>query len=164
MDYPACGAVGEVLDERAGRSRKAGFTLVEIMVVVVIIGLLAALAIPAMQRVRERSRASRYANDFRQFEASFQRFALETGGFPTTAALGGAIPTGMTGYLPAAYSVVAPMGGSFGWSGPSDYIIVRGGKETDSVMQKVDELLDDGDLTTGEFIKVAAIGYCYHVR
>ena len=144
-------------------SRKGGFTLVEIMIVVVIIGLLAALAIPAVQRVQDKSRASRYANDFRQFEASFQRYALEAGALPTAAALNGATPTGMAGYLPATYSAAAPLGGLYGWSGPSGYIVVRGGNETDSVMQKVDAILDDGNLATGEFIKVAAVGYCYHV-
>jgi prepilin-type N-terminal cleavage/methylation domain-containing protein len=145
-------------------TQKDGFTLVEIMVVVVVIGLLAAMAIPAFQRVRMRSQATRYANDFRQFDAAFQRYALESGSLPSAAALGGTIPLGMAGYLPVNYSNVAPMGGSYGWSGPSAYILVRGGSETDAVMQNVDSILDDGDLTTGEFIKVAVVGYCYHVQ
>lgn len=158
MNHPAQRAMGGAL------TRKAGFTLVEIMIVVVIIGLLAAMAIPAFQRVRDRSRASRYANDFRQFDAAFQRYALEAGMLPATPVLNGLVPAGMTGYLPAAYSQTAPMGGMYGWSGPSNYIIILGGRENDAMMQQVDAILDDGDLSTGAFIKVAALGYGYHVQ
>ena len=166
MDSPAHKAVARVRNRLMGCASRddAGFTLVEIMIVVVILGLLAAMALPAMQRVQNRARASRYANDFRQFDAAFQRFAMETGVFPPVAALGGAIPAGMTGYLPAAYTQPASMGGMYGWSGPSNYIIVQGGKETDAVMQSVDAILDDGDLSKGAFIKVAAIGYGFHVQ
>src|SRR5471032_1326062 len=82
---------------------KRGFTLVEIMVVVVIIGLLAAIAIPAFQRVQQRSLASRMANDIRQCESAFERYAIENGGWPPPAAPG-VVPAGMAPYLPPAYS------------------------------------------------------------
>lgn len=131
-------------------SRHDAFTLVEIMIVVVIIGLLAAMAIPAFQRVREKSIASRYANDFNQFSAAFQRYALENGGWPA-GVVGGVIPTGMTGYLPESYTQASPMGGNYGWSGPSGRIVLLNTAATASVMQKVDAILDDSDLTTGDF-------------
>lgn len=140
-----------------------GFTLVEIMIVVVIIGLLAALAIPAFQRLRMRSQATRYATDFRQFESAFQRFALETGDWPP-AAINGVTPTGMSGYLPVAYATGGALGGLYGWSGPSQNIIVRSGRETDAVMQQVDQILDDGDLTTGDFTSLSGGGYGLRVR
>ena len=165
MDHPALHATHGLCGRRVGRGVSAdGFTLMEVMIVVVVIGVVAALAIPAMNRVRSRSRASVYANDFRQFHDAFERYGLESGNFPSGAALGGTVPTGMAGYLPAAYSVAAPMGGMYGWSGPSGYILVRGGTETDAVMQQVDAILDDGNLGTGEFIKVSAVGYCFHVQ
>ncbi|MCC5808410.1 MAG: prepilin-type N-terminal cleavage/methylation domain-containing protein [Opitutales bacterium] len=59
------------------RKSKKGFTLVEIMIVVVIIGLLAAMAIPAFQKVRENSIASRMDNDARQIASAAQQYFLE---------------------------------------------------------------------------------------
>ncbi|MBC2606469.1 type IV pilin protein [Pelagicoccus albus] len=56
---------------------KKGFTLVEIMIVVVIIGLLAAMAIPAFQKVRLDSRESAVTNDARQLASAAQQYMLE---------------------------------------------------------------------------------------
>ncbi len=56
---------------------KKGFTLVEIMIVVVIIGLLAAMAIPAFKKVRQDSRGSSVANDARQLASAAQQYMLE---------------------------------------------------------------------------------------
>ncbi|MBD5778525.1 prepilin-type N-terminal cleavage/methylation domain-containing protein [Pelagicoccus sp. NFK12] len=56
---------------------KKGFTLVEIMIVVVIIGLLAAMAIPAFQKVRQDSRESAVTNDARQLASAAQQYMLE---------------------------------------------------------------------------------------
>lgn len=54
-----------------------GFTLVEIMIVVVIIGLLAAMALPAFKKVRENSRKSAMKNDARQLASAAQQYFLE---------------------------------------------------------------------------------------
>lgn len=91
---------------------KKGFTLVEIMIVVAIIGLLAAIAIPSFMRARLTSQQNACINNLRQIEAAKDQFALENGltngapipasGVDDSAAFGLLVSAGAaTGYIKA---------------------------------------------------------------
>ena len=72
--------------------QKAGFTLVEIMIVVAIIGLLAAIAIPSFVRARQTSQTNACLNNLRQIDGAKDQWAIEVGvatGTPDFAALVG---------------------------------------------------------------------------
>ena len=57
--------------------RRGGFTLVEIMIVVAIIALLAAIAVPGFLRARKRSQASRVLNDLRLIDSAVDQYGIE---------------------------------------------------------------------------------------
>jgi type IV pilus assembly protein PilA len=84
-------------------SAQKGFTLVEIMIVVVIIGLLAAMAIPAFQKVRVASQDKAVLNNARQMAAAADQYYLENGAtFAASASLVGA-----TNYVKALNTVAS---------------------------------------------------------
>ena len=84
-------------------SAQKGFTLVEIMIVVVIIGLLAAMAIPAFQKVRVASQDKAVLNNARQMATAADQYYLENGAtFAASSALVGA-----TNYVKALNTVAS---------------------------------------------------------
>jgi prepilin-type N-terminal cleavage/methylation domain-containing protein len=81
---------------------RGGFTLVEIMIVVAIIALLAAIAVPNFLRARKRSQATRTLEDLRMLDSALDQYAVETNkstGFAATFAdLKNYLKTGSTLY------------------------------------------------------------------
>lgn len=141
---------------RPPRPRHGGFTLVEIMIVVVIIGLLAAMAIPAFRRVRESAQNARFVSDLRTFSQAFETYSMKNGAWPPNAGTG-VVPAGMTGELnDAAWTTPKnSVGGRWNWdlnlNGNAAGISVTNVTASDAQMAAIDAKIDDGDLSTGRF-------------
>ncbi len=72
------GAVAALLSTmKTHRRRTAGFTLVEIMIVVAIIALLASIAVPNFLRARKRAQATRMLEDLRVIDSALDQYAIE---------------------------------------------------------------------------------------
>jgi prepilin-type N-terminal cleavage/methylation domain-containing protein len=89
--------------------RKAGFTLVEIMIVVAIIGLLAAIAIPNFVKARQTAQTNACVNNLRIIDAAKQQWALEKG------ATSEPVSSDIVPYLGRSGTVMptCPLGGSY---------------------------------------------------
>lgn len=137
---------------------RSGFTLVEIMIVVVIIGLLAAIAIPAFGRVRQKAQNSRFLSDLRTFSQAFESFAALNGRWPPNAS-SGVVPSGMSGdFNESNWKGRNSVGGRWNWdrnlNGISAGISTTDVTVGDAQMAAIDAVIDNGDLDTGLFIKV----------
>ncbi len=84
------------------QTRRGGFTLVEIMIVVAIIALLAAIAVPNFLRARKRSQATRILEDLRMLDSATDQYAIEnnktSGMSPTFSDLKAYLKTGSVLY------------------------------------------------------------------
>ncbi|MCX6953780.1 MAG: prepilin-type N-terminal cleavage/methylation domain-containing protein [Verrucomicrobia bacterium] len=144
----------------SGAGRARAFTLVEIMVVVVIIGVLAALALPAFQRVKQSAVSKRYINDARQVRDAAERYALENGNFPPNGI--GALHPSLRGYVPDSLmdSTTTPLGGVWDWDYQQDgftaSISVYLFTVSDAQLRDIDRTIDDGNLNTGLFRKISS--------
>jgi len=134
---------------------RRGFTLVEIMVVVVIIGLLASLALPAFRRVQRSAISKRYLNDVRQFSAAVERYALENGNYPPNGEA--SVHASLRGYVPDKLFGASPLGGVWDWdyqqAGFTAAVSVWQFTVSDEQLLDIDSTIDDGNLNSGLFRK-----------
>jgi len=128
------------------------------MIVVLLIGLLASLALPAFARIQRNSQNARFISDLRVFAQAFETYSMRNGQWPPNAG-SGVVPTGMTGELrDAAWTVQKnSIGGRWNWDrnnyGGSAVLSVANATASDAQMELIDAKIDDGDLATGRFQK-----------
>lgn len=143
------------------RRHSRAFTLVEIMVVVVIIGLLAAAALPAYRLITIRSRATTVVNDLRTFSTVFITYSLQNGRYPDDGDPQ-VVPPQVAGQLPGNFTQRTPIGGVYKWNFnvpadgvPAKAALIIQAESGNPIMDDLDQLeavdkqIDDGDLATG---------------
>lgn len=125
------------------------------MVVVTLIGVLAAIAIPAFARVKTKARINRLASDLRTYAQVFETYSLQNGGWPPDAEAG-QVPAGLEGQLKGGWTGVTPLGGQFDWDNWPNMkkITIFDAAASEPELRELDRLIDDGNPLTGTFRQV----------
>jgi prepilin-type N-terminal cleavage/methylation domain-containing protein len=150
---------------------RRGFTLVEIMVAVTILGLLIAIAVPTYRRFQRKSQNTTFVNNLRIFTQSFETYAMKYGAWPPDTAAGlipeaDAIHT-MRGEFRDADWTAGALGGQWKWNlvstHPKAYISIVEVTVDEAQMKDIDTMIDDGNLATGNF-RGSGTTYTYTVQ
>lgn len=137
------------------------FTLVEVMVVVVIIGLLAAAGIPTYRHITMRAKVTALENDLRQFSTVIQTYTTQNGRWPADGNPQ-EIPADLVNSLPANFISITPFGGVYKWNYDvsADGITAKAAlivqtaaghpvSDDEEMFLMIDKQMDDGVLETG---------------
>jgi prepilin-type N-terminal cleavage/methylation domain-containing protein len=144
--------------------RAAGFTLVEIMIVVSIIALLALIALPSFLRAREQAQNAKFINALRIATDAFAMYACEHNSYPPDVNRG-IVPAGMAPYFGPMLDFTAktPIGGNWDWDykqfGFTAGVSVVGSGVSNAQITQIDAKIDDGNLNTGHFQDTASGRY-----
>ena len=146
-----------------------GFSLVEILVVIAVIGIIAAIAVPYIGTIREKARVASTVHDFRTFRTAFYSYSLMRNGYPPDSHNELPKGVGMEAFLAAdSFERDAAISGRFNWEGPERYpyagISLTTTNASQSELEAVDDILDDGNLSTGYFRRTPNGRYTYIIE
>ena len=149
------------------RPNRGGFTLVEILIVVVILGILAAIVIPALASPSRDARNATFCANLKTFMQLYMLYDAKHNAWPEDRQPAQAPPEMAAELEGSAWERTTPIGGQWDW----DYlqfnctagVSVYQPDRTDAEMTEIDAMLDDGDLETGRFMK-RANGYIYIIE
>lgn len=156
---------------RRTASATAGFTLVELMIVVAILALLITLAVPSYLRARERTQMVSMTTTLQNFANQFTIFNVEERTWPDNRGPGvypnrvdGVVYPGMQQMIPLDVWNTPPIyGGEFDWDhdnrGVTAAICVVNCLATNEEKLAMDDHIDDGNLNKGSFRRVGLIGF-----
>lgn len=163
------------------KQSRSGFSILELAIVVLIIGILAALAIPVFALILKNSRFSTLSNDLRVFSEAFETYALEEGDLPPTHTTPGTYVPGMNApgekLLSTKWLERTPVGGVYTWE---RYVDPNPANDTAFIqiveqppdnlfnvklsdIADLDEEIDDGNLSTG-YLQVAGNRIRYFIQ
>ena len=135
------------------------FTLVEILIVVVILGILAATVVPSFANATEPTRQTTFITNMKDFAEAAQIYKVRNNEYPADTNTGD-LPDGFDELIdPRDWLGETPIGGQWDTEetdtgyGIGVHFDGTGETRDDDYMLEIDEIFDDGDLTGGVFQK-----------
>ena len=142
----------------AGAGPCRGFTLIEVMVVVTVVGMLGSISTPRVKKAADNARASAVANDLRILASAMSTIAQQSGSFPKDTARQ-KMPPAAAGHTKAkTWTGVTPIGGYYNWESGRKVrgtkikagIAINSAKRQNvtkdrALLLAIDRRIDDGD-------------------
>lgn len=156
---------------RTSGKARAAFSLVEILVVVITIGILAAITVPNLVGATEEARAASIAESFRSIEIAASQYHNQYGQWPASAMTSADMETNFAGLLKGGVvSADPPSGGTWRWvsSGVWHYPYIyttTANASFEEVGAKIDNAIDDGVPLKGRvlYIRSGTVGYIFYL-